>query len=198
MGQQPQTRREIREAERGRGWLMPALVGVLAVAVLAAALWLGKGLLTPADHTGSSPSAVAGATSTTAPTTEATPTQEPTTEPTTEPTASRPARPDPRFITAPSRPAAGHRRLQSAARADAYRALSEWDPHLEVVELNLRPTITLAEAKTASPATTAEARSTSLPSAPPTRLGQPGRTGVPSNAAASGAKAAPSPRAPRR
>ena len=35
MGQQPQTRREIKEAQRGRGWLMPTLVGVLAVAVLA-------------------------------------------------------------------------------------------------------------------------------------------------------------------
>ena len=31
MGQQPQTRREMKEAQRGRGWVVPALVGVLAV-----------------------------------------------------------------------------------------------------------------------------------------------------------------------
>ena len=150
MGQQPQTRREIKEAQRGRGWLIPALVGVLAVAVLAGAVWLGKGMLTSADPTGS-PSAVAGASSTTAPTTEATPTQEPTTAPTTEPTVE----PDPVIAAIASCRTAWQ--LQFAARADAYRALGQWDRHLKIMNDLQANKITIAEAKAAWPATTAKA-----------------------------------------
>ena len=154
MGQQPQTRREIKEAQRGRGWLVPVLVGVLAVVVLAVAVWLGKGLLTSADPTGS-PSAVAGATSTSAPTTAATPTQEPTTEPTTEPTSEPTVQPDPVIAAVASCRTAW--RLQSAARADAYLALGEWDRHLKIMNDLQANKITLAEAKAAWPATTAKA-----------------------------------------
>ena len=150
MGQQPQTRREMKEAQRGRGWLMPALVGVLAVAVLAGAVWLGKGMLTSADPTGS-PSAIAGATSTSAPTTEATPTEEPTTEPTSEATVE----PDPVVAAVASCRTAWA--LQSAARADAYRALDQWDRHLKIMNDLQADKITLAEAKAAWPATTAKA-----------------------------------------
>ena len=150
MGQQPQTRREIKEAQRGRGWLMPVLVGVLAVAVLAGAVWLGKGMLTSADPTGS-PSAVAGASSTTAPTTEATPTQEPTTAPTSEPTVE----PDPVIAAIASCRTAWQ--LQFAARADAYRALGQWDRHLRIMNDLQANKITIAEAKAAWPATTAKA-----------------------------------------
>ena len=149
MGQQPQTRREIKEAQRGRGWLMPALVGVLAVAVLAGAVWLGKGMLPSADPTGS-PSAIAGATST-APTTEATPTEGPTSEPTSEPTVE----PDPVIAAIASCRTAWQ--LQFAARADAYRALGQWDRHLKIMNDLQANKITIAEAKAAWPATTAKA-----------------------------------------
>lgn len=153
MGQQPQTRREMKEAQRGRGWLMPALVGVLALAVLGGAVWLGKGMLTSADPTGS-PSAIAGATAT-APTTEATPTEEPTTEPTSEPTSEPTVEPDPVIAAVASCRTAW--KLQSAARADAYRALGQWDRHLKIMNDLQANKITLAEAKAAWPATTAKA-----------------------------------------
>ena len=154
MGQQPQTRREIREAERGRrGWVMPALVGVLAVAVLAGAVWLGKGLLTSTDPTGS-PSAIAGA-STTAPTSEATPTEEPSTEPSTEPTPEPTVEPDPVIAAVASCRTAW--RLQSAARADAYRAIGQWIRHLQIMNDLQANKIRLAQAKAAWPATTAKA-----------------------------------------
>jgi hypothetical protein len=154
MGQQPQTRREIREAERGRrGWVMPALVGVLALAVLAGAVWLGKGLLTSTDPTGS-PSAIAGA-STTAPTSEATPTDEPSTEPSTEPTPEPTVEPDPVIAAVASCRTAW--RLQFAARADAYRAIGQWIRHLQIMNDLQANKITLAQAKAAWPATTAKA-----------------------------------------
>ena len=154
MGQQPQTRREIKEAERGRrGWLMPALVGVLAVAVLAGAVWLGKGLLTSTDPTGS-PSAIAGA-STTAPTSEATPTEEPSTEPSHRADAEPTVEPDPVIAAVASCRTAW--RLQSAARADAYRAIGQWVRHLKIMNDLQANKITLAQAKAAWPATTAKA-----------------------------------------
>ena len=151
MGQQPRTRREIKEAQQGRGWLVPALVGVLAIAVLAAAVWFGKGLLTSAEPTGS-PSAIAGATNTPEASTSATPTTEVTSvEPTTEPTVE----PDPLIAAVASCRTAW--KLQAAARAEAYRSLTQWDRHLKIMNDLQAGKITLAQAKAAWPATTEKA-----------------------------------------
>ena len=46
---------------------------------------------------------------------------------------------------------------QFAARADAYRALGQWDRHLKIMNDLQANKITLAEAKAAWPATTAKA-----------------------------------------
>ncbi len=48
-------------------------------------------------------------------------------------------------------------KLQFAARADAYRALGQWDRHLKIMNDLQANKITLAEAKAAWPATTAKA-----------------------------------------
>jgi hypothetical protein len=150
MGQQPQTRREMKKAQQGRGWLVPAIVGVLAIVVLGAAVWFGKGLFTSAEPSGS-PSAIAGATSTPAASTTTTTSAAPTTEVTTEPTPA----PDPLVAAVASCRTAWA--LQSAARADAYRSLSQWDRHLKIMNDLQANKITLAEAKAAWPATTEQA-----------------------------------------
>jgi hypothetical protein len=130
---------------------VPVLVGVLAIAVLAAAVWFGKGLLTSGEPTGS-PSAIAGATNTPAASTPATPTSEATgVEPTAEPTVE----PDPLVAAVASCRTAW--KLQSAARADAYRSLTQWDRHLKIMNDLQAGKITLAEAKAAWPATTEKA-----------------------------------------
>jgi hypothetical protein len=190
MGEQPQTRRQIREAERGRrGWVVPVLVGVLAIAVLAGALWLGKGLLTSTEPTGS-PSAIAGA-STTAPTGEVTPTEEPSTEPstqpTTEPTTEPTVQPDPVIAAVASCRTAW--RLQSAVRADAYRSIGQWQRHLEIMNELQANKITLAQAKAAWPATTARAEEfvAAFRAADKARAAAQGRCAV--DAAATGPKA---------
>lgn len=148
MGQQPQTRREMKEAQRPRGWLVPTLIGLLAIAVIAAAVWFGKGLLTSSEPTGS-PSAIAGATSsavpsTSLPTPSATGTSAP---PTTEadPLAAAVASCRTAWTT------------QATARNDAYRSLSQWDAHLKIMNDLQANKITLAEAKAAWPKTTEQA-----------------------------------------
>jgi hypothetical protein len=149
MGQQPQTRREMKEAQRGRRWFVPVIIGVLAIAVIGAAVWFGKGLLTSSDPTGS-PSAIAGATNTPSPSASLTPST-----PATEPTTPATAEPDPLEAAVASCRTAW--RLQATARNDAYRSLRQWDAHLKIMNDLQANKITLAEAKAAWPKTTEQA-----------------------------------------
>jgi hypothetical protein len=148
MGQQPQTRREMKAAQRGRGWLVPAVIGVLAIAVIGAAVWFGKGLLTSSEPTGS-PSAIAGATSSPAPSTSLPTTSVP--ETTAPPTSEA----DPLAAAVASCRTAW--KTQAAARNDAYRSLRQWDAHLKIMNDLQAGKITLAQAKAAWPTTTEQA-----------------------------------------
>lgn len=160
MGQQPQTRRQMKEQERGRRGILPVLIRVVAVAVLGAAVWFGKGLFTSAEPSGS-PSAIPGVaaplTTTPDPTTSATstPTSTPTPSETATGTATETPEPDPMVQAVASCRAKWG--LQSAARADAYRSLSQWDRHLKIMNDLQAGKATLAQAKAAWPATTEKA-----------------------------------------
>jgi hypothetical protein len=152
MGQQPQTRRQMKEQERGRRGILPVLIGVVAVAVLGAAVWFGKGLFSSAEPSGS-PSAIPGVaaplTTTPDPTTPATstPTSTPTPSETATGTATETPEPDPMVQAVASCRAKWG--LQSAARADAYRSLSQWDRHLKIMNDLQAGKLTLAQAKAA-------------------------------------------------
>ena len=171
MGQQPQTRRELRAAQQGRSWVVPTVVGVIAAAVLGGAVWFGSGLLSSPSATGN-PSAVAGA----GPSSPAdtTPMTMPMTTPApsatsaaavtsaTEVVAPTPApaaattTPDP--VTAAVAACRTAWRVETTARNDAYRALGQWDRHLAIMDALQAGRITLAKAKADWPATTAQAK----------------------------------------
>jgi hypothetical protein len=144
MGQQPQTRREIKEAQRGRGWLVPTVIGVLALAVIAAAVWFGKGLLGSSEPTGS-PSAIAGATN---------PPNTPTTSPTTTPSTEATTTADADLLAAAVASCRTAWQTQAAARDAAYKSLLQWNEHLKIMNDLQANKITLAQAKAAWPATT--------------------------------------------
>ena len=146
MGQQPQTRRAIRESQRRRPSVMPFVIGVVAVAVLGAAIWFGKGLFTSGSPTGATPLVPGATASSTAPTGTETP---------TEPTSSQTNEADPMVAAVAScRTAWG---LQVAARDAAARALGLWDRHLAIMNNLQAGKISLATAKAQWPATTATA-----------------------------------------
>ncbi|KRF38069.1 hypothetical protein [Terrabacter sp. Soil810] len=152
MGQQPQTRRAIKEQQRGRRGILPVLIGVLAVVVLGAAVWFGKGLFTSAEPTGS-PSAIPGVAA------PLTTTPAPSTTPSTTPSETTGATETPEVDPIVKAVASCRAKwaLQSAARADAYRSLSQWDRHLKIMNDLQAGKLTLAEAKAAWPATTEKA-----------------------------------------
>jgi len=127
---------------------VPVLIGVVALAVLAAAIWFGKGLFTGGTPSGS-PSVIPGAagTSTASPSSTST-TSEPT--PTTTTTEVDPLA----AAIASCRTAWG---LQTAARNAAWRSLGEWDRHLDIMNNLQARKISLATAKAQWPATTANA-----------------------------------------
>lgn len=151
MGEQPQTRRAIRERQRRRG-VLPVVIGLVAVVVLGAAVWVGKSLFTSSSPDGS-PSAIPGIAApltktpdvTTSATTEGTPPETPTATPTVDPVAQAVASCRAKWA------------LQSAARADAFRSLSQWDRHLAIMNDLQAGKITLAQAKAAWPTTTVKA-----------------------------------------
>ena len=146
MGDQPQTRRAIREQQRRQRSVVPFVVGVVALAVLAAAVWFGKGLFT-GDPTGSPSSIPAAAGSSTPGTSSPSVTETPTATTTTEA--------DPVAAAAAScRSVWG---LQAAARDDAYRSLSQWQRHLAIMNNLEAGKISLATAKAQWPATTVKA-----------------------------------------
>jgi cytoskeletal protein RodZ len=150
MGQQPQTRREIKEAQRGRGWLVPTVIGVLALAVIAAAVWFGKGLLGSSEPTGS-PSAIAVATN--APTASSGATSSAATPSADATTTTSEAD----VLAAAVESCRTAWKTQVAARDDAYRSLRQWGAHLKIMNDLQANKITLAQAKAAWPATTANA-----------------------------------------
>jgi hypothetical protein len=148
MGQQPQTRRAIREAERGRRGFVPVVIGLVAVAVLGAAVWFGKGLFTSSSPTGSSspiPGVAAPLTTTPAPST------------TTEPSATSSTTTEADPIVAAVASCRTKWGLQSAARADAYVSLGQWARHIAIMNDLQAGRITLAKAKALWPATTEKA-----------------------------------------
>ena len=183
MGEQPQTRRALRERERARHGVM-IVIGVVAVVVLGAAVWFGKGLFTSSTPSGSSseiPGQAAPLTRTPGPTTtppgssttaasassSASPSASPSTEgagsagtagapgPPSSPSPTETAKVDPVAQAVASCRAKWD--LQSAARADAYRSLSQWDRHLAIMNDLQAGKLTLAQAKAAWPATTEKA-----------------------------------------
>lgn len=175
MDDQPQTRRAIRERERARHTIVPVVIGVLAVAVLGAAVWFGKGLFTSSTPSGSpsvipglaapltrTPEPTATPTSTPATTPATSSASSPATSPTTSPSAaSGTAIPTPTpTVDRVAQAVASCRAkwtLQSAARADADRSLSQWDRHLDIMNDLQAGKLTLAQAKAAWPATTEKA-----------------------------------------
>ncbi|WP_344942202.1 hypothetical protein [Terrabacter ginsenosidimutans] len=192
MGEQPQTRRALRARERARHAIM-LVSGVVAVVVLGAAVWFGKGLFTTSTPTGS-PSEIPGqaapltrtpgpTTTPTSPLTTSVPassTASPTASPSASPTASPSASPSTASASSPgttgtpgapsptetatvdpvAQAVASCRTrwdLQAAARDDAYRSLSQWDRHLDIMNDLQAGKLTLAQAKAAWPATTEKA-----------------------------------------
>jgi hypothetical protein len=146
MGQQPQTRREIREAERaGRGHV-PVVIGLVAVAVLSAAVWFGKGLFTGPSPSGS-PSAIPGAAAPLKTTPSA---QSMTTSGAPEATAADP-------LAAAVTSCRTKWGLQSAARADAYLSLGQWGRHIAVMNDLRAGKLSVARAKTLWAETTVKA-----------------------------------------
>lgn len=162
--------------------------GVVAVVVLGAAVWFGKGLFTTSTPTGSPseiPGQAAPLTRTPGPTTTppgssttlasasvtASPTASPSASPSTEGEGSAgtagapglPSSPSPTETTTvdPVAQAVASCRarwdLQAAARDDAYRSLSQWDRHLDIMNDLQAGKLTLAQAKAAWPATTEKA-----------------------------------------
>jgi hypothetical protein len=124
---------------------MPWLIGVIAVAVLGAAFWFGKGLFAGDSPTGTS-SQIPGATGSSTPATAATGsgTSQPTATPTTEA--------DPMAAAVAScRTAWG---LQSAARNYAWTSLAQWNQHLQIMNNLQAGKIDLPTAKTQWPLTT--------------------------------------------
>ena len=155
MGQQPQTRRAIKEQQRRRRGILPVLIGVLAVVVLGAAVWFGKGLFT-SGQPGGSPSAIPGVAAPLTTTPDPITTPATSTAPSSQtPTATATAEVDPLAQAVASCRAKWG--LQSAARADAYRSLSQWDRHLKIMNDLQAGKLTLAQAKAAWPATTEKA-----------------------------------------
>jgi len=153
MGQQPQTRRAIREQQRGRRGVLPVVIGVVAVLVLGAAVWFGKGLFTSGEPTGS-PSVISGAASPLATTPD--PSTTPAT-PTSTPSETATGTPEVDPVALAVESCRAKWALQSAARADAYRSLSQWDRHLKIMNDLQAGKLTLAQAKAAWPATTEKA-----------------------------------------
>jgi hypothetical protein len=149
MGEQPQTRREMREAERARRGYVPVVIALVAVAVLGTAVWFGKGLFTSPSPSGS-PSQIPGA----AAPLKTTPGTQPSTTTTGPSETTTPAEDPLAAAVASCRTKWG---LQSAARADAYLSLGQWGRHLAIMNDLQARKITLAKAKALWPATTEKA-----------------------------------------
>lgn len=148
MGDQPQTRREAREAQRKSRSVMPFVIGALAIIVLGAAVWFGKGLFT-GSPTGS-PSVIQGAAGSSTP-----PSTPSATAPSTQPTDTATTEADPMAAALAScRTKWG---LQIAARDDAARSLAQWDRHLAIMNDLQAGKIDLATAKQQWPITTEKA-----------------------------------------
>lgn len=131
---------------------MPFLIGVLALIVLGAAVWFGKGLFT-GSPTGS-PSVIPGAAGSSTPASSQSAT-DPSTSPTTQPTDTATTEADPMVAALASCRAAWD--LRVAARDDAARSLGQWDRHLVIMNNLQAGKISLATAKAQWPATTEKA-----------------------------------------
>lgn len=160
MGEQPQTRRAIRERERAHHRIVPVLVGLVAVAVLGAAVWFGKGLFTSSTPSGS-PSAIPGLaaplTKTPDPSASSATSGSPSSGTATSGTPSVTETPQVDPVAQAVASCRAKWDLQSAARADALRSLSQWDRHLDIMNDLQAGKLTLAQAKAAWPATTEKA-----------------------------------------
>ena len=155
MTDQPKTRRERRELERRHGPGAAVALTVVALLVLGAAVWFGKGLFLGSPTAG--PAAL-GSTSTpratTAATTGATATAKATS---TEPTASEssPTTVDP--VAAQVEACRKGWQLQAAANKAAATVLAEWDAHLDIMNNLQAGKTTLEQAKKDWAPTTANA-----------------------------------------
>lgn len=144
MGEQPKTRKQVREAQRRTSSTSPLLIGGLILLLVVAAGWVGKTLFLDGDTTSTSADApVASPTPTSAVTSsEATP---------SETTTSA----DP--LAASIASCRESWQLRSAARAAAATSLGEWNAHIAIMNRLEAGQITLATAKAQWPATTRNA-----------------------------------------
>ena len=152
MTDQPKTRRERRELERRHGPGAAVALTVVALLVLGAAVWFGKGLFLGSPTAG--PAALDN-TSTPRATTAATATAKATTS--TEPTASEstPTTVDP--VAAQVEVCRRGWQLQAAANKAAAAVLAEWDAHLDIMNNLQAGKTTLEQAKKDWAPTTANA-----------------------------------------
>lgn len=159
MGEQPQTRRQLREAERKAKGASPIAIGLLALVVIAAAVFLGKSMFGAEPASGpqaGAPTAVTGpASSRPESTSAATPTEStPSSPATTTDDASTPSAPavDP-AAEAIAKCRAGWD-AQTAAITTGNTALGLWDDHIEIMNRLQAGNISLKTAKAEWPATT--------------------------------------------
>ncbi len=156
MTDQPKTRRELRERERRHGPGAAVALTVVALLVLGAAVWFGKGLFLGSPTAG--PAALENtstATATTAATTAATATAKATTS--TEPTASESSPPTVDPVAAQVEACRSGWQLQAAANKAAAAVLAEWDAHLDIMNNLQAGKTTLEQAKKDWGPTTANA-----------------------------------------
>jgi hypothetical protein len=138
----PQSRRELRERQRTRSPATVLVLGVIVLAVVAAGLWFGRGLLTK-----ESPRQAA----TTAPVVTTTSTSSMPTTATPSTTVSV----DPLAAAVADCKVAW--KLQTAATAAAWTSLSQWNTHLDIMNRLQAGKLTLAKAKELWAPTTAKA-----------------------------------------
>lgn len=131
MEQPPLSRRELRERDRPRSPVTALVIGAIVLAVVAAGLWFGRGLLTTESPEGPRQAATtAGVVTSTSPTTAS-----PSTTVTVDPLAAAVA--DCKVAW----------KLQTAATTAAWTSLSQWNNHLYIMNRLQAGKVTLAKAK---------------------------------------------------
>lgn len=165
MTQEPQTRRAIREANRGARtaglFAAPFVAAGVALVLLAAGAWFAKGLITGSTPSGSR-SIVAGSPGSASPSgsrarsmTTTAPAIAPSSHATSTPAATPPPKAAPiSAATSSCRTAWG---LRSTARDTAAASLRQWQTHLEIMNQLQKGKISLATAKARWPSTIAGA-----------------------------------------
>jgi hypothetical protein len=135
MEQQPLSRRELRERDRPRSPVTALVIGAIVLAVVAAGLWFGRGLLTAESPESPRQAATTGSVVTSTSPTTSPATATPSTTVTVDPLAAAVA--DCKVAW----------KLQTAATAAAWTSLSQWNNHLYIMNRLQAGKVTLAKAK---------------------------------------------------